>query len=297
MNTLANTRQTKMNLSALNNLEELNNLELLIDAEFDFEIEKMNTPPIKTNNLFIELFEYIRNRNNYKFMFSFVILDINYMRKKNYGENGGHYGLSYGEPIPLKYTGRSYCYYYVSSHSKYLNTENNKNLHKYDQNYYNPEFYNKIPQLKQRFDDVIYPHNLTLDEIDKILNSYSKTKTSKHYIKKRFRWMKLDYSASVIPLYSVLRLKRWSKTTKKVSSKGLKAISFCWTDCDYNKHNRWEFNSQYISVEYLGVLCDKNGYKYDKKATHKMINGKEKMIINHKKVEYGTLAEWYLKLE
>lgn len=328
MNTLTNAKQSKMNLTALNKLEELNELELLIDDEFDCEIKKMNTPPIKTNSLFNELFEYIRNRNNYNFMFSFVILDINYMRKRNYGENGGHYGLYYGEQIPLKYTGRSYCYYYVSSNSRYINTENNKKLHKYAIDYFHPEVYNKLPELKQylykkidnvdgfkddninNIEDILngktaventvlskYPYKLLLDEINSILNGCSKTKTSKYYIRKRFAWTKLDYNASIIPLYSVLRLKRWSKTTKKISSKGLKSISFCWTDCEYNEKKRWEFNSQYISVEYLGVLCDKNGYEYDKKAKHKMINGKEKMVINHKKVEYGTLAEWYLKLE
>jgi len=225
------------------------------------EIKKMNTPTIKTNSLFIELFECVRNRNNYKIMFSVVIIDIKYMRKRNYGENGGHYGLCYGEHIPLKYTGNIYSYYYISPNSEYLKTENNKNLY----SHHNGE------------------------------NLHSKTKTSKYSIKKRYCFLTLDYAGSIIPKHSILRLKNWNKTTKTPTNKGLKAIKHIYSKSDYETDSYWNFDN-YITVDYLNDLCRKNGYDFNKKAKHKMINGKEKLVIKYDKVEYGTLAEWYLKL-
>ena len=55
MNTLTNTRQTKMNLDALNKIEDINKLDILFDIELNNVMDFINTKFFSNSIKFLQL--------------------------------------------------------------------------------------------------------------------------------------------------------------------------------------------------------------------------------------------------
>lgn len=99
------------------------------------------------------------------------------------------------------------------------------------------------------------------------------------YYKTKAHYKTLNLRESVMHYTSILNLKTWSKTTKKPSSKGLKAIHPLYTYVsEGDRKSGWEFGG--ITADTIENLCLMNGFVKEPK----------------KKYQYGDYAMWYMAL-
>jgi len=110
------------------------------------------------------------------------------------------------------------------------------------------------------------------------LNTTSKKKTDTHCIRIREKKERdFNYQLSTLNKYSLIFFKKYDKTTKKTSLKGLKAtIHNGYIIGGKDTYARFD---TYLSVDDLKAFCRQNGMKWSSKETY----------------YYGDYADWILK--